>query len=216
MIKFNNYDLRYYVNVDYREYHACQHGSDCCYNDYCRCGRIENAAVNSFWYSWEVVQQYFKEFDVLTQYCIERLIANAGWYNSDNYDITIYGGYYGQEIGSVLFTGSLSLDNKIEEMLLLSDKQKVEYILEEEYGYILDSLLGMNYSVEQISKSDIFIGNENYSRKLDKVRLSMYTEYSLPLGIARRDGEKYRLVDGYHRVAANKKDKISIIVGSPQ
>jgi hypothetical protein len=52
-----------------------------------------------------------------------------------------------------------------------------------------------------------------YFKKVDKNVIEEYKDRNLPIAVCIRHGDKYRLIDGYHRFVANKdKEKVNIIV----
>lgn len=85
------------VNVDYDN---GTNGCDCPANDYCRCSTIENARVNQLGphYAKDMVDQFVKGDD------LEQLLAFMFFrhcFESDDFEVTTCGGYYGEEIDDV-------------------------------------------------------------------------------------------------------------------
>lgn len=72
-------------------------------------------------------------------YCIQRLMVHHGCYQGENYDIGITGGFYGQEIGQIRFSHMNDLGHDIWKMMALpTDRDKLMYVFELEYGFIAD------------------------------------------------------------------------------
>ena len=68
-----NLDFHYSCQYDYQEDRPCQHGSDCCDNDYCRCGVIENAHVTSAPTASSIFNQLKIDPHIISQYYVDRL-----------------------------------------------------------------------------------------------------------------------------------------------
>jgi len=214
-------DLRYVINSEYDVDHPCESGSDCCDNDYCRCGIIINAHVpidvnNSYSIALKTAknQGLVKDFRF---YCLERLISCLLRQNPDCFDVTACGGYYGQEISGV--TLKWDVINPINNFIEQLDKRKskshyrilIESVLALEYTYVLPAIVGKDWEYERISLQNIYPGNDHYS----VVKSSIVDQYANEYVRHKKDylsclckkvGEKkFVLVDGYHRYAAAKK-----------
>jgi hypothetical protein len=153
----------------------------------------------------------------LDKYCIHRILTAYKLYNPNNYNVDICTGYYGE---TYIRSATLQINNKEQFLLDIdyicnsqSNKNKIEKTLELEYGYITNILDGIkNYDIRTINTKSIELSRE-YIKKIN--RDNIYADYDLPIGICVKVGNKYRLVDGYHRFVTNcNKDKIKIIVGS--
>ena len=51
-----------------------------------------------------------------------------------------------------------------------------------------------------------------YFKKVDKNVIEEYKNKNLPIAVCVRHGDKYRLIDGYHRFVANKSREIVDII----
>ena len=105
------------------------------------------------------------------------------------------------------------LNTYLEKSSNMSDYEKVMYILNKEYGYVLTSLQNKhNAEIISINISDIVQLNEEYYVKVNnhnKVN-DLYKElYSnddkmdfqkFPVCVLLKEGDKYRVIDGYHRL----------------
>lgn len=192
----------YGVNVDYDS-----NRSGCTCDDYaCRCSRIVNAHVTkvdlpSVGERISVERKTKNEIDL---YCIDRVLAAYKIYDKDFWNIKICNGYYGQEIDSVKLdpTRANKIDAELDRILgLKSTTEKIEALLTLEYGYVLDALFNCEYEIKEIDKTDIKFQREHYT-KLDQSVIESYKKYDLPRGIVVAERDKYRLIDGYHRVSA--------------
>ena len=206
------------VDYDYESYRACENGSDCCDNDYCRCGVIQDARVTDIDFNRLIDGLIGKSSEVIDCYCLDRVLRCLGLQDSNNWEVITGGGYYGEEIHGCLPNQKIldQLKKDLEAIIKLSDIDKIKFILQAEYGFILPELKDMNDAqVTTISFQDIKLPNLDYSRKINRLYVTQYNDYKLPRAICVKDGDKYRLIDGYHRVLAaeNKKlDKFQIIV----
>lgn len=119
-----------------------------------------------------------------------------------------------QEIGGVRLCDEAlkDLTVKIKEFSTRkTDLEQLLYVLVEEYGYVLDALENMTkVSIVNVAIDDVRPGNMEYHSKLNKHSCPYYSkdeEYELPVAVCIRSGEKYRLIDGYHRYGTAKQDK---------
>jgi len=216
-IKLAGFNFKYCLHVDYEtEYHHEEDRED----DYCRCSTLHNAHIEKVNLK-EVIGYFLKvsklggNLSEINQYCIDRIFHINKLWETDFFEIQIDHGYYGQEIGSVTVEPKKApwIDYQIQEVLnLKSSKDKIEYILKLEYGYLIDSLKGMVYEIKMIDKDSISFQKEHYY-KLDQDAVLSYVGYKFPKGICiMTSQDHYRLIDGYTRVAASKDSKIRMLV----
>ncbi|ASV44499.1 hypothetical protein PBI_SCTP2_484 [Salicola phage SCTP-2] len=138
--------------------------------------------------------------NTIHKYCIERLCVHHNVHNKDLYDIDVVGGYYGQEIGSVTFENQKELNDDILYILntCKNDIERIKFILEKEYAYLLDSIENVTqcdieyFNVKDIAKNSIELtrikNNDNeYFIELDPK--------SMPIGIIHNNV----LIDGHNR-----------------
>lgn len=212
--KLNNF---YYAGVEI-DYHSGRHGCNC--DGMCRCSTIEGAHVKEVSIK-SVVEHIKKENKIkcseLEDYCMDRLARAYKMYNPDTWEVEVCTGYYGEEIKAVTFNNYSDLCKALNEMLeIKSAKNKIEYILKKEYGYLLESLKKAKYLIETIPTDSILLkSNTEYVKKVSPEDFYSDTEYKLIRGIVRpEDGVKgkYRLIDGFHRVITTKKKEIKVLV----
>lgn len=195
--KINLYSLledpRYnsYLDIDYEI-----NRYNCTCTDYCRCG---------------VVSIQSKEFDkdlfvktlidavneVDLKYGIDRL-ANYVEISGDDFPAFGVDDYYGQVLHVEQISSEHLLFKYFNEYQDLNLDKKLKYLLTKEYGYILDVLKNKtNVSLQEIPVSDLNI-NDYYYKQVKA--LEKYKKYSLPRGIFLKECNKFRLIDGNHRV----------------
>jgi len=192
------------VDVDYETNRNCNCDLQ---NDYCRCRTIENARVERVEMNQVVshVAEYFsfKNKDTVDLYCIDRILSAYKVWNPEAWDVRVCGGYYGEEIEGVYLKKGEEIETKIMEVLCLdSVDAQIEALMVLEYGYLLDTLRDCHYEICTIDKTKISHQREHYV-KLDRETVESYKDYPYPRGIVKAQDNRYRLIDGYHRVAAS-------------
>lgn len=202
--------LRWYVNIDYDTSHD---GCQC--DDICRCGRITNARVRSVdvkRFSKDLCRGIPSEID---KYCIDRILTHSGINDVNSFNVTITGGYYGEEIGDVIFKGTSPLPEIGAVLSESTDAKKVLRVLAHEYGYVLPELQSKTkVSVQKIPTALINVGQTSHYRRLNKEAVQRYKEdeSTLPKVVVTSNGGRYRLIDGYHRFAAQEEKSIRAII----
>ena len=226
------------VYVDYGYTYDCENYG-CDEEGICRCGTINNEHIDSVDVSL-IVKRIYDEFfeqgkaanrnnainEVLYGigkdidiYTIDRILRSYKIWENENWDIEVDGGYYGQEAGNVTIKETIA--DKIDEELwtvfsLPSLKEKIEYLLNVEYGKVLPELSNCNYESIVIDKDDVIFGVEKHLNKVMKKDLDFYSDknYSGLRGIVVKSGDKWRIVDGYHRIFTTKWPKIKVLVAT--
>ena len=226
------------VYVDYGYTYDCENYG-CDEEGICRCGTINNEHIDSVDVSL-IVKRIYDEFfeqgkaanrnnainEVLYGigkdidiYTIDRILRSYKIWENENWNIEVEGGYYGQEAGNVTIKESIA--DKIDEELwtvfsLPSLKEKIEYLLNVEYGKVLPELSNCNYESIVIDKNDVVFGVENHLNKVMKKDLDFYSDknYSGIRGIVVKSGDKWRIVDGYHRIFTTKWPKLKVLAAT--
>lgn len=215
---------QYHTEYDYdTDSHCQEYGCD--KEGICRCSTIENFTIKEI--NANGIAESFCELadDEFTKYCIHRAVINCRIWDTSLWEYSICGGYYGQEIEYVKMTSDLAnhLRKFISEILKCRNNQKNLFsVLNAEYGYILPELNKIkDFKIENVNIQDIHVGNLDHYKKLDKKIVDQYSSYNLPVGVCVKKSGEYRLIDGYHRLAAKNKSSnhnkmVKIIVGSCQ
>jgi hypothetical protein len=226
------------VYVDYSYVYDCERNG-CDEEGICRCGSIHNEYVESVDVSL-IVKKIYDDFfeqgkaadrnNVINEvlygigkdidiYTIDRIIRSYKIWENENWNIEVEGGYYGQEVNDVTIKESIA--DKIEEELLTvfalpTLKEKIEYLLKVEYGKVLPDLSNCSYESIVIDKDDIIFGTEKHLDKVMKKDLDFYSDknYSGLRGIVVKSGEKWRVIDGYHRIFSTKFPKVKVLVAT--
>jgi hypothetical protein len=197
-------NFRYYSEIDYDTYHACNNGSSCCDGDYCRCGQITNARVTKAPSVSDFILKICDHIDSgpVSHYFFNRIYSIRKMYEPDSYTVSVGGGYYGQEIDGVKLDHP-SLNKDLEFFFSRqNDLQAIqEYLLIEEYGYIHDRLKGKRFSLEEFALSEIETKADHHYEKIDVTyEIDVYNV----LGVVIKE-DKLSLMDGYHRVKMAKR-----------
>jgi hypothetical protein len=228
-------DYKYSINYETEGNTDCKnHGCDD--EGICRCFRITNVVIRDIdvlYISNSIFSEIFntkstqyKRDNKLNQilygfnqeidlYCIDRILRINKLWDPENWDPHWSSGYYGDEVDSIEISDVVyqKIYTDIDHILSLPNlKEKIEYILILEYGYLLEKIKTRNYEVIEVNKSDIIFGQDFYRKKVDK-ELEYYTDnhFDLIKGVCLLDDGKWRVIDGYHRLLSSKKDKVKII-----
>jgi hypothetical protein len=234
-------DIKFQYNgvyVDYSYTYDCENYG-CDEEGICRCGSIHNESVESVDVSLivkKIYDEFFEEGKAANRnntinevlygigkdidiYTIDRIIRSYKIWESENWNIEVEGGYYGQEVNDVRIKESIA--DKIEEELMTvfslpSLKEKIEYLLKVEYGKILPEITDSNYESITIDKDDIIFGTEKHLDKVMKKDLDFYSDknYNGIRGIVKKSGDKWRVIDGYHRIFSTKFPRVKVLVAT--
>ena len=209
---FNKTDLSWIVDYDYER-------SGCTCDDWpCRCTTIEEVRIDNVNVNLvveELYKRHGRENSCIDKYCFDRICHAFKIYDENWYEVRTCGGYYGEEVSGVYFDNEEKIFNAYYEMLALNtDLEKIQYCLRLEYGYLLDCVESANAAaiIEAAPKS-IRPPQTEYFKKVDRKIIEEYKDRKLPVAVCVRDGNQYRLIDGYHRFVANKeRNSVDIIV----
>ena len=209
---FKKTNLQWIVDYDY-ERSPCH-----CNDDYCRCTTIENAwveKVNVRKVLKELYRRHSRNDSYIDKYCFDRICYAFQIYNKDLYEVKTGSGYYGEEVYGVHFEYEKNIFDAYYELLELSTViEKIQYCLKLEYGYLIDRVKSATSAIIiEVSPNDIRLPQTEYFIKLNKNVIEEYENIDLPIAVCVKEGNDYRLIDGYHRFVANKeRNKVDIVV----
>lgn len=200
------------VEVSYDSVCGCY--TETCESDYGRCNVIQNARVVGVDVLEIARTLAVQEENVPDWFLADRVLRAMEVYKPEVWDIAVRGGYYGEEIESVILKPDLAsnVGNVLESLVKLPTTGRIQELLNLEYGYLLDSLKGLRWREEKVHKDSLIFGAKDHYQKLDRERLAAYAKYPLPKGCVIPDGERFKVIDGYHRCAAAK-GTLSVFVG---
>lgn len=201
------------------DYESDNSGCQC--PDYCRCGRIVNAKVKGIDIE-KILDTLFaytiENKDELLKYCFHRILTHGGGVKPENWEVNICSGYYGQEVDGIRLSTDVaeSIVQSLTKLLeIKKDVDRIMFVLEHEYGYILDSLKNAtDCHIKEVITYDIVIPQQEHYRRLNKDVVAAYKDYSLPICVCLETDGKYKLIDGYHRMHAHRhnfKNKIIVV-----
>ena len=204
---FKRTNLQHEVEYDYER-------SECTCNayergDYCRCTTIDHAWVESV-YVKDVIDKlynkYSREDSEINKYCFDRICSIFKIYDKDYYEVESCYGYYGEEIEGVYFDNEKKIVEAFNEVLDLdSDIDKIKFVLELEYGYLIDKVSKATVAyIRPVPTRHITLPQQEYFVKLDREVIEDYKNRKLPIAVCVECGGYYKLVDGYHRFVANR------------
>lgn len=163
-----------------------------------------------------------KQEKEILRYCVDRLVRIKRLWNPSIWKIRTIGGYYGEEIGTVTLKHDKADDIDKAFFGLESASDKIMYILEQEYGFLLPELSDRTWDIKEVDIDDIRAGSEGQMRKVDQEGVECYKDIKDdPIGIVilkdYANTTPYRLIDGYHRLLAAKRNelkKVNVVIGS--
>jgi len=228
--------FKYHTNYDYNAYRDCgAHGCD--EDGICRCETLENAHVvtvdipsigNEIYNSIfdnslsskrnstinSMLGGITKEIDI---YTIDRILRINKSYEPTSWEVQVCSGYYGQEIDDIILKESIAI--KIEDQIdkafdIINLTKRIEYLLMLEYGSILPTLKGIQYSIQNVERDSIIFGSDEHYRKVNTESIDYYSDknYTGIRGIALVKDGRFRLIDGYHRSSTSENIKIRLLI----
>ena len=205
----------------------------------CRCSVISNAQVTGVRFS-DLNKEIFDEYrdnSIITKrnnklnsllhnitysidwYTVNRILVANKIFLPQSWNIDVFNGYYGQEIGKVTIHKELSIkiDTEINKALEILDLQKrIEYLLTIEYGGVLPELKNCKWEEIEIDSDKIYYGNTRHRDNVLSKELDYYSDsqHKGIRGIVINKFGGYQLIDGYHRCLASKSSTIKVLRAS--
>ena len=213
---FKKTNLQWIVDYDYdrSSCHCDAYES----GDYCRCTTIERTWIEKVNVRDVVSELYHKHCrtdSYIDKYCFDRICHAFKIYDKDLYEVETGRGYYGEEVYGVYFENEEKIFDAYYELFALNTVlDKVKFCLELEYSYLIDWVASAtSAAIIDVSPKNIRLPQTEYFIKVDKDVIEEYKGRDLPIAVCIRDGDYYRLIDGYHRFVANKdRDDVEIII----
>jgi hypothetical protein len=221
------------IEIDYDRRYSCKE-SGC--DDICRCSQIINAKIKSINYNQIIENIYDNFFDksISTErdsklnsilfditkevdlYTIDRITRIFKLWDKSNWNINIEYGFYGEEIESITINDSISkqIDENIKIAFSIQDLTgRIQFLLGLEYGYLIPELEKCKFEVIDINKSDLIFGSDSQLKKVKGEKLEHYNDFNYNgiKGVVAKKGDKWRLIDGYHRCFKSKSKIIRVI-----
>lgn len=235
MIEALRNDFKYMVSCGYDTIYSCE--EDGCDEDgICRCGCIINTHLNDVYVSSIVDNIYSEIFDnsisikrhnaisslwgiskEIEKYTIDRILRINKIWKPEFWNINVGGGYYGQEINEIVLTEDIVqiLNTQLDKAFDIDNlTERIEYLLELENGFILDDIKGKEYKVLIIDIDDIIFSNNEHHKRVIIEELEHYSDknYTGIRGIVQKDGVKWKVIDGYHRLSKTENKLVKVLV----
>ena len=177
--------------------------------------RWNNVNSNN-WIRSEKLKLFLDGYDQKTDvYCIENILKKAELFNVDSWKYKHRQGYYGQEIE--YFTINEEKRSVILHMIndvikIDSLEGKVKFLLNLEYGYVLDYLRDCKWNIELVDRESIYFPQVNHYKKAKKGKIYKNRKSDSIMGICLKENGVYKVVDGYNRISQTKHKMIKIFV----
>jgi hypothetical protein len=230
----DNLDFEYAgIDVNYSSQYDCEKYG--CNNEgICRCKIIDNISLGvidipkAISFIWKFFHPELEDYkkrqmkisDVLyggdpDYYCIDRIFRHYKLYDIGSYHGVVDHGYYGDQFAGV-FIKNGGIENGFQqdcEVIFSTNSlaTKLRHVIYLEYGMILECLKKADFEIITMTKDDLNIPNINQSH-VDNIlamgELDYYSDdnYQLPRGIVKRHGDKFDIIDGYHRILNAQKE----------
>ncbi len=161
-----------------------------------------------------IAREAFGASDPFTIYALDRLLRIEKVYDPESW--ILYSEAPAQPQLERLISERLLSQSSL--LPTFNHNKQVEFILEREYGFLLDEVQGLHWQIEEVDLAALSLGATAHLEKLDQEALARYQSRTLPLGIAipRLNDERLRVIDGYHRITAARQagvDSAEVIVG---
>lgn len=231
-------DFSWTTTIDYDTEYSCDEYG-CNEERICRCSVISNAQVVGVKFS-DLNKKIFDEYrdnSISTRrnnqlnlllhnitynidwYTVNRILVTNKLFLSDSWNINVFNGYYGQEIGQVTINKELAkkIDTEINKALEILDLQKrIEYLLTIEYGGVIPELKNCKWEEIEVDLDKIYYGNTRHRDNVLSKDLYYYSDsqYKGIRGIVIDKFGGYQLIDGYHRCLSTKLSTVKVLRAS--
>ena len=235
MIEALRSDFKYMVSFRNDTVYSCEE-SGCNEEGICRCGHITNTYLKRVDISSIVTDIYSEIFDnsistkrhnainslwgittEIDKYTIDRILRINKIWKPEFWIINVAGGYYGQEVDEIVLIEDmvLKLNTQLEVAFEVDRlKERIDYLLELENGFILEDIKEKKYTLSVIDIDDIIFPNPDHKRRVLTEELDHYSDkkYSGIRGIVKKDYNKFKVIDGYHRLSKTENKLVKVLV----
>lgn len=236
-MKIENSDRKYRIDYNHYGEYSCSE-SGCDDEGICRCYRINRVEIIEVYINGiasDIYSEMFPKgiesdrdrkitsviggYDSVTvdTYCIDRILTANKVFEIESWESEWSGNYYGDEVDSIRMYSNIFRKVKEDIETLFSKntlEEKIDFLLELEYGSILDKIRGKKYDVLTVDRNDLVFGHFSHLDNVIRKSLDFYDDknYTNPIrGVAYLDSGKWRVIDGYHRINKTKSEKICIV-----
>jgi hypothetical protein len=164
--------------------------------------------------SRQVLWGHDSRFDA---FCLERILVCLRAHAQSAWRVTATQGYYGQEVGSIrmdmrIVESATTLFDKIMSMKSLDDK--VSMLMEIEYGFLLDDLRSRSWSLRVVPRDKIYFPQQSHMERASRGTVYSERRPDAIMGLCIKEGDIYRVVDGYHRISQTHASRLTIITSN--
>jgi len=109
----------------------------------------------------------------------------------------------------------LKLNTQLEKAFDIDNlTERIEYLLYLENGFILEDIKEKKYTLSVIDIDDIIFPNPDHKRRVLTEELDHYSDkkYSGIRGIVKKDDNKFKVIDGYHRLSKTENKLVKVLV----
>lgn len=238
MVEAFRSDFQWMISYDSELIYSCEE-SGCNEEGLCRCGKLVNISLKEVDISEISTEIYSRLFDnsvytkrnnsinslwgitpEIDKYTIDRILRINKVWKPEFWDINITGGYYGQEIDEIVLVEDIvqKLKTQLELAFEVNNlKERIEYLLELENGFILDDIKEKDYKVSIIDINDIIFSNTEHQRRIIIEEIEHYSDenYKGIRGIVKKDkSNKWKVIDGYHRLSKTENKLVKVLIVS--
>ena len=235
MIKAFRNDFKYMISYNYDTEYSCSESG--CYDEgICRCRYITNTYINSVDITEISTNIYSEIFDnsistkrnnsinslwgitpEIDKYTIDRILRVNKIWKPEFWIINVAGSYYGQEVDQIVLIEDVvqKLNTQLEVAFEVENlKERIDYLLELENGFVLDYLKEKKYTLSVIDIDDIIFPNTDHKRRVLTEELDHYSDknYKGIRGIVKKDVMKWKVIDGYHRLSKTENKLVKVLV----
>lgn len=235
MIKAFRNDFKYMISYNYDTEYSCSESG--CYDEgICRCRYITNTYINSVDITEISTNIYSEIFDnsistkrnnsinslwgitpEIDKYTIDRILRVNKIWKPEFWIINVAGSYYGQEVDQIVLIEDVvqKLNTQLEVAFEVENlKERIDYLLELENGFVLDDLKEKKYTLSVIDIDDIIFPNTDHKRRVLTEELDHYSDknYKGIRGIVKKDVMKWKVIDGYHRLSKTENKLVKVLV----
>jgi len=196
--RIENIDLRRYV-----QWETDTHDTGSGYNIYTHVDAVKLTHANL-----ERLARDLTSTD-LEAYGVERVLTHYELYSDKKWIFDVRTYYYEDEIFEAKPYNLSDIAATIDRYLRLSDNEKIPFLLELEYGYLLDVVKNKSWSIKVVEKESINFGSQYRKTEL----IERYEDYGLPICVVIDTPDGLDIIDGYHRLLSTQKNKFPVIVG---
>ena len=187
MIKAFRNDFKYMISYNYDTEYSCSESG--CYDEgICRCRYITNTYINSVDITEISTNIYSEIFDnsistkrnnsinslwgitpEIDKYTIDRILRVNKIWKPEFWIINVAGSYYGQEVDQIVLIEDVvqKLNTQLEVAFEVENlKERIDYLLELENGFVLDDLKEKKYTLSVIDIDDIIFPNTDHKRRV--------------------------------------------------